>query len=135
MSNSDVSCSDCGLTLSELPSFREVSTCPNCGSHNRCITAFDITKIQTLELAKMVGKNPQRTGKQKVRRRVIAGDELHKKSGKWYRKLRIIDLDSDYYLEQITDRETGEIIHFCEEPLSKHRGHGSAKLRPGSEQV
>jgi hypothetical protein len=30
--------------------------------------------------------------------------------------------------KKVTDRETGEVIHHSEEPLSDHFGHGSAKL-------
>jgi|TARA_B110001450_G_C17324859_1_gene360958 hypothetical protein len=35
----------------------------------------------------------------------------------------------DEYKEKVTDRETGEVIHHSEEPLSDHFGHGSAKFR------
>jgi hypothetical protein len=31
------------------------------------------------------------------------------------------------YTEVVKDPETGEIVHEVEEPLSEHRGHGSAK--------
>lgn len=42
---------------------------------------------------------------------------------------QIIDRDNDRYYEQVTDYDTGEVIHFNEEPLSKHVGHGTAKPR------
>jgi hypothetical protein len=32
-------------------------------------------------------------------------------------------------LEHIVNPNTGEVIHHCEEPLSQHQGHGSAKRR------
>jgi hypothetical protein len=35
----------------------------------------------------------------------------------------------DWYSEKVIDRETGEVINYCEEPLSVHQGHGSAKVR------
>lgn len=44
---------------------------------------------------------------------------------------RLIDRDKDIYRETVTDYESGEIIHHCEEPLSQHRGHGSAKPKKG----
>lgn len=44
-------------------------------------------------------------------------------------KQRIIDRDNDHYFEQVTDYETGEVIHHCEEPLSQHQGHGDAKRK------
>ena len=34
------------------------------------------------------------------------------------------DRNKDRYTETVTMRETGEIVHYCDEPLSKHRGHG-----------
>jgi hypothetical protein len=39
----------------------------------------------------------------------------------------VIDRDNNRYFEMVTDYESGEIIHHCEEPLSEHQGHGSAK--------
>ena len=46
---------------------------------------------------------------------------------------RVIDRDNDQYREKVTDYESGEIIHHCEEPLSQHQGHGSAKQKKVSE--
>jgi hypothetical protein len=40
---------------------------------------------------------------------------------------RVMDRNTDWYSETVTMRDTGEVIHRCEEPLSKHQGHGSAK--------
>jgi hypothetical protein len=42
---------------------------------------------------------------------------------------RLMDRDADRYIETVTMRETGEAIHHCDEPLSKHQGHGSARRR------
>jgi hypothetical protein len=33
----------------------------------------------------------------------------------------------DRYQESVVDLESGVEIHHCDEPLSKHWGHGSAK--------
>jgi hypothetical protein len=46
---------------------------------------------------------------------------------------RVIDRRNDRYFEQVTDYETGEVLHRCEEPLSEHMGHGSAKPTPESD--
>lgn len=56
-----------------------------------------------------------------------AGDDLHRDSGKWMDKVRLIDRREDNYLEVITDPETGEKVRDCHELLSEHQGHGSAK--------
>jgi hypothetical protein len=49
--------------------------------------------------------------------------------GKLVHLQRLIDRDNDQYLEKITDYETGEVIHHCDEPLSRHQGHGDAKRK------
>jgi len=36
----------------------------------------------------------------------------------------------DWYSERVKDKDTGELIHECHEPLSKHQRHGSAKQAP-----
>ena len=72
-------------------------------------------------------KDPKRTGKSKIRQERLFGDDLEKKSGKWKKKERIIDRENDRYMEKVIDPETGEVEHYCDEPLSKHQGHGSAK--------
>jgi len=57
----------------------------------------------------------------------LSGDDLHRKSGKWMKKERLIDRANDRYKEVVTDPETGSVVHQSEEPLSQHRGYGSAK--------
>jgi hypothetical protein len=58
-----------------------------------------------------------------------SGDSLHRKTEKWMKLSRVIDRDRDLYVEKVIDPETGNVIHECSEPLSAHRGHGSAKAR------
>ena len=45
----------------------------------------------------------------------------------WMKIHRIIDRVKGWYYEHIVDPETGNVVRHCEEPLSKHQGHGSAK--------
>jgi hypothetical protein len=59
----------------------------------------------------------------------VEGDDLHRKSGIWMKLRRLIDRLNDCYLEIVVDPRTGETVHKTDEPLSEHRGHGSAKLR------
>ncbi len=40
---------------------------------------------------------------------------------------RFIDKDGDLYHERVVDVETGEVVRDVTEPLSDHRGRGSAK--------
>ena len=62
-----------------------------------------------------------------MRKDIFAGDDLRKSDNKWMKKERVIDKDNDHYREIVTDPETGEVIHECEEKLSDHFGHGSDK--------
>jgi hypothetical protein len=55
------------------------------------------------------------------------GDSFFRLTGQVHRLNRVIAKRGNRYLEHIEDRETGEVVHHCEEPLSEHRGHGSAR--------
>jgi hypothetical protein len=59
----------------------------------------------------------------------VQGDDLHRKTGIWMKLTRIIDRANDWYQEIVTNPQTGEEVHKIEEPLSEHRGHGSAKKK------
>jgi uncharacterized FlaG/YvyC family protein len=41
-----------------------------------------------------------------------------------------IDRENDKYSKKVIDRETGEVIHECEEKLTEHFNRGSAKKHP-----
>ena len=72
-------------------------------------------------------RDPSRKRKHRMRSEQIVSDDYTHDTQKWNKKHRLIDVDNDWYSEKLTDGDTGEILHLCEEPLSKHRGHGSAK--------
>ena len=120
----EICCKDCGQKISDCDKF-----CPNCGSKKR------LTKLKLegeLELHKQVkGKEKENNTKEPVKEFTV-GDDLHRKSGKWHNKERYIDRKNDSYIEIIKDKNTGKIIHKCEEPLSKHKGHGSDKHKKKS---
>jgi hypothetical protein len=65
----------------------------------------------------------------KIISRIIQGDDMYRDTGKWNYLERVFDYENDYYIEKITDPLTGEIIKECKEPLSEHKGHGSAKFK------
>jgi len=84
-----------------------------------------ITETLTLRETLVFKAKRQGQGKPYVEGR--SGDDLHRKTGKWMKKEQVIHRENDQYKEVVTDPETGIIVHHCQEPLSKHRGHGSAK--------
>lgn len=51
-------------------------------------------------------------------------------NGLWRKVKRVFDRELDWYEEEVSDPETGEVLHRCAEPLSEHRGHGSDKKKP-----
>lgn len=131
MSSKTIKCTRCGRETGETE--KQINSapkpCPYCGSIEKTVKICVHEKV-TLNLKKRIRgkvKNDSYRSKDKLRREFIRGDELHKKSGKWNKKVREIDKDNDLYKEVIVDPETGEIIHECEEPLSEHINHGSAK--------
>ncbi len=85
------------------------------------------------------GLTPHRT-KRKLRkprrkpyREEVTGYDHHRDTDTLRKIERIVDREKDWYSETVTDPETGEIVHRCEEPLSEHRGRGSA-ARSGKKQ-
>lgn len=126
-------CDNCKQTLNESivsTASLDVPPCPSCGSRKRVICTY----IQeTVKIKEKVSGKTKKQGIKKPTYEFVAGDDLHNKSGKWHTKKRIIDRDNDRYEEVVSDPETGKIIHRCDEPLSKHRGHGLAKVKISKE--
>ena len=123
-----------------------LETCPSCktgtlittearpdghAKHFSCGHAHYDTHVEdTLEFHESLGFKARSQGKGKPYIEGKAGDDLHRKTGKWMHLQRIIDRARNWYKEIVTDPETGKVVHCCEEPLSEHRGHGSARHKP-----
>ncbi len=123
-----VNCGACGKELAEDP-HAPVETrkpCPGCGStlrdFQKSLSATVTTRTKRREKARHAnGGSPylEQGG----------GDDLHRKSGIWRKLYRLIDRGRNGSCKVVRDPETGQIVHECQEPLSKHRGHGAAKRR------
>jgi hypothetical protein len=100
--------------------------CPNCGAVGVAIGIAINDTVTVREMLAFKGKG-DRNGKREVFLQGKAGEELHYDTQRWTVISRRIDRDNDRYDEVITDAETGEVLHECHEPLSKHKGHGSAR--------
>jgi hypothetical protein len=70
-------------------------------------------------------KGPKKRGKFLVE--LMTGAALWRGMNRWVDKVRRIDREQNRYQEQVVDPLTGDIVHHADEPLSEHRGHGSAK--------
>jgi hypothetical protein len=125
-----VSCSECKAALDETTK-RE--PCPRRGSTKP--RTYLVTLESRMKAYVSLGdkvKNPALKSDQKLRSQGFSGYEYSNYLGKMVRKSRLIDRDRDLYFERITDIETGEVLNETSEPLSQHRGHGSAKVKPKS---
>jgi hypothetical protein len=88
---------------------------------------YDIRLEDTLEFHASLDYKVRSQGKRKPHLEGKTGDDLHRKTEKWMLLERVIDRAKNWYKELITDPETGRVVRQCEEPLTEHRGHGSAK--------
>ena len=52
----------------------------------------------------------------------VFGDDFTQATGKYNKKVRIIDRRNDRYYERVTNSETGEVMHLRDEKLSEHFG-------------
>ena len=59
----------------------------------------------------------------------LGSTEITRKTGRRSYRERFIDREQGVYLEKVTDPETGEVIHECNEPHPNHQGRGSAKKK------
>jgi len=123
----NVQCGNCQGPIDEptdLPAENR-KPCPSCGS---TIRRINVRVSDTLTCHESLGlKLKDSTGKSLSES--LGGDDLHRKSGKWMHKTRIIDHKGDRYKEVVTDPLIGDLVHECDEPLSRHRGHGSDNKR------
>mgnify|MGYP005867416241 CR=1 FL=1 len=121
-------CAQCKAVLDEAPQTAPVSRwpCPNCGSLAR---SYHVLIQVNAEARGSLGQKARHgaTGKPFLEQK--SGDSFFHKAQRWVYRIMRIDRDNDLYSETVVDPATNEIIHRCEEPLSKHQGHGSAKRR------
>jgi hypothetical protein len=123
-----VECANCGRILEESMDIlsEDRAPCPGCGSlaRNTHITIHDIG----MSHEKLGLKSRYQCGGRPFLEQVV-GEDLHRRSDRWMIIHRIIDRVKDWYSEKVIDPETGQVVHSCEEPLSKHQGHGSARRK------
>ena len=121
-------CQDCRETLEEpfdLPLERR-TPCPKCGSKAR---HFEVIVSETATVHEQVGIKARHGASGKPFLESKFGESLHRKTNEWVSREMTVDRENDRYKELIVHPGTGEVIHHCEEPLSEHRGHGSAKKK------
>jgi hypothetical protein len=124
-----VHCNSCGALLAEETALAEpLQPCPVCGSTAR---RFDAKVVAKCEAEALLGVEGRRAGLSRregwfIRdfTRLVAQVS---RGGALAYHTRLMDRDADRYIETVTMRETREVVHHCDEPLSAHEGHGSAR--------
>lgn len=128
-----VQCERCGA---ELPSdFAQLADqpCPICGftAIKVTLTLRDTLTIRESLCGKV--KDSAYNSKRNPRHRFKVGASWSTKHEKWMHREMDVNKDQGTYREVVVDPGTGKVVHHCEEPLSQHQGHGSAKPRKAGE--
>ena len=117
-------CADC---MSDIPYTPNIRYCPFCGSENINISSSIHETIKFRTRLHLKAKDNQLKKSQKLQIEIISGSEhSHCTESGFVHKIRIIDKINNNYYEHVAD-ENGTEIHHCQEKLSKHIEHGSAK--------
>ena len=103
--------------------------CARCGATVRIYTETIFESARALDSVLGLVKRPSLPSAKKLRSESFVGYEYSQDRQKLVHKLRMLDRDTDEYVERVTDIETGKVIHECVEPFSQHVGHGSAKKK------
>ena len=122
-------CAGCGFEIvgSEKLSEIERTPCPQCGSLGLVLVRVQSDMVEVNDRHRMKLKGVVRTASGKPSRELTQGHDFHRISGVWNYLYRLIDRMNNWYHEKITEPKTNKTIHERQEPLSNHRGHGSAK--------
>lgn len=126
-------CANCGggLSFTADTSCERREPCPKCGSRTRKYSvAAHATAIGVASVRGVHRASTRRTRGHRSRlTEFFSGSDLSRRLGKLVQLDRFVDRWNDWYREVVRDQDTGEEIHRCEEPLSRHWGRGSAKKK------
>ena len=125
-----VSCEDCGADLPSELAGSEDRHCTKCGSSRLVVHLTFAEEVQVRDRLRGRVKDPAYNSKKNPRVRFEVGASYSHKAKKWMHRERLMDRVHDRYREVVSDPDTGQVVHRCEEPLSKHRGHGDDKRTP-----
>jgi hypothetical protein len=123
MDDMEIICADCN---SILPN--QSDKCKICGSTKKIIKLHVEDNMKIYESFGFKAKNKIKNSKKNPVMDVFQGVEIHKNTGVLVNKERIIDKINNKYYEHVETFD-GEILHHCDEKLTDHHGHGSAKIK------
>jgi hypothetical protein len=127
-------CGGCGKQLDESPStpLRERTPCPHCGSTGRRF-GVEITSVAEVRAGVRAKARSGEAGKPGGKPWLTTMSEpswSHARQ-KWMHREKTENRRDNRYTEVVKDPDTGEIVHEIDEPLTDHRGHGSARRKQG----
>lgn len=124
-----VECANCGAEIDIVGDTLDRRVpCDICGSNKR---VHNLSIVDTLFVRDGLEVKAKRPSEKKPYVEDKAMPSYSRRLDKHVHHERLIDRDNDVYRETVTDYESGEVIHHCEEPLSQHINHGSAKSKNG----
>lgn len=127
----NVRCASCGnLDDYDVGADDTRPPCPKCGSTAREIAVEISDEISGWDTVRVRGgrqRNEPGGRKRPYVEAVFGKRELTVSTGHVAARTKVENRRDDLYSEVVTDVETGEILHECHEPLSKHKGHGDAR--------
>ena len=128
-STNTIVCADCCEEVNGLDDTPEQRIlCEKCGSTKR---NYSVLISESVVIRDGIGLKAKRAGGKKPYIEEMVVPDYSRNLEKVVQRERGIDRDNDRYFEKITDYESGKVIHYCEEPLSQHQGHGNAKNSKG----
>ena len=124
-----VHCSECRHEFSDFEAAlrEDPSPCPACDSTAR--TAY-LTLVDTVSVHESMALKARPAGGGRPFLEAIYDKlEVFRQTGRQHVVTRVINRLEDKYDELIVNHASGEVIREVHEPLSQHRGYGSARGR------
>lgn len=123
-----VECAKCGAELGERDNVpvENRTKCPRCGDTAR---VFKVTLSSTIKITNSLRGKARDAAGGKPFTEFKSEDSFSRKLGILAKRYMRIDRRNNRYIEEVIDPESGDTIHFCDEPLTEHQGHGSARKK------
>ena len=122
----DVYCRECG-NKKLLAIFIKSNYCLYC--LRRTSNEFRVQIVDTINVRDNIKIKKKANGFKKFASLVISGWFSSRSHEGGVEISRSMDKENDQYVEIVKDCKTGKVLHECQEKLSEHRGHGSAKFK------
>ena len=117
----EIFCTNCGERRDS-----EKGNCKLCGS-NEITVRLEVSENININVSESVKGKARKEGVRKPIKEFKYGDDFNRKLNKNVDRTMVVDRENNQYYEVIKDKQTGETIRECIEPLDKHQGHGNAK--------